>query len=300
MLLAKKLFFSLPFALTFLALCLLIKPFLQDPNLLFSLDLQIILLYVWIVVAAIFSAIFFSIFVTLSQDIKIILCPLPAVFLSAYLLLPNSPGLFFALSSCVIFFLIFVSLQHTLNTYITFAPDVLLTPAIGKTITFLFLIASFVFYLSSQDIIKTRGFSLPQSLLDTIVKTIPQDQLPTLSNSQAITPEQISQLKQNPQLLQQFGLSSDTLDQFTKTGTGNIASQIAQSQIKKQIDDLIKPYEGFIAPLFGIFFFFTLRFFATIFGVFVGQLLRLIFWLLDRTKFTYYTTETRQIQKLVV
>lgn len=299
MLLAKKLFFSLPFALAFLAFCLFIKPFLQDPNLLFSLDIQILLLYVWIVVAAISTAIFFSVFVALNQDIKIILCPFPAIILSTYLLLPNSPGLVFAIGSCVIFFFMYISLQHTLDTYITFAPDVLLTPAIGKTVTFLFLLVSFSFYLSSQESIQTHGFSLPQSLFDAVTQAIPQDQLPNLPSSQAITPEQISQLKQNPQLLQQFGLSPDTLDQFTKTGTGNTAQQLVQSQIKKQVSDIIKPYEGFIAPLFGVFFFFTLRFFATFLGFFVGPLLRLLFWALDRTKFTYYIIETRQVQKLV-
>lgn len=300
MLLVKKVFFSLPFALSFVACCLFIKPFLNDPNLLFSFDAQILLLYIWIVIAVIFSAIFFSIFVTLSQDIKIVLCPLPAVMLSAYLLLPNSPGLVFAIGSCLIFLLHFASLQHTLSTYITFVPETLLSPTIGRTITLLFLLASITLYLSSQEIITTRGFSLPQSLFDTILKAIPQDQLTTLSPQQTITPEQISQLKQNPELLQQFGLSSDMLDQFTKTDTKNATQQLMQSQIKKQTDGIIKPYEKFLAPLFGILFFFSLRFFATFLGVFIGPILRLVFYILDQTKFTRYTTETRQIQKLVV
>lgn len=300
MLLAKKLFFSLPFAISFLACCLLIKPFLKDPNLLFSLDLQVLLLYIWIVIAVMFSAIFFSIFVTLCQDIKIVLCPLPAVMLSAYLLLPNSPGLVFGIGSCLIFLLHFASLQHTLTTYITFTPETLLLPTIGRTTTLLFLLASITLYLSSQEIIATRGFSLPQSLFDTILRAIPQDQLPTFSPQQAVTPEQINQLKQNPELLQQFGLSSDMLDQFTKTDTKNATQQLMQSQIKKQTDTLIKPYEKFLAPFFGILFFFSLRFFATFLGVFVGPLLRLVFLILDRTKFTHYTTETRQIQKLVI
>ncbi len=119
--LVKKFLFSIPFVVSFIGYCLLLNKFLANPNLLFGIDTQTILLFVWIVVAALCTGIFFSLFVTISQDRKIILVSLPAILLSSFLLLPDNSSLVFTIGSFFLFFLVSLSLQHTLNTYFLYA-----------------------------------------------------------------------------------------------------------------------------------------------------------------------------------
>lgn len=254
--LVKKFFFSVPFIIAFLFYCLFIRQFLENPNLLFGIDMQTILLFIWTAIAALFTGLFFSIFVTISQDKKIIASSLPAILLSSYLLLPDSSRLIVTIGSFFLFVLVYLSLQHTLNSYISFSPSALLSPSINWIVTFLFLLGSIAFYISFGQIIQKQGFSLPQPIFDAIGKSIPQDQFNT--------------------------------------------QQLIQSQIKQQTENFIKPFQSFLSGFFAVLFFLSLRSLASLLGIFLGPLINLVFWILDKTKFTTYTTESRPVQKLVV
>lgn len=260
----KKFFFSVPFILTFLVYCLTLRRFLDNPHLLFGIDMQTFLLFVWVVFSVLLTGLFFSLFVTISQDKKIAASSLPAILLCSYLLLPDSSRLIVAIGSFFIFILEYLFIKHTLNTYLSFRPGTLLPPHINRIATFLLLFGSFAFYLSFQQSIQKQGFSLPQPIFDAIYKAIPQDQFSGLIGKTV-----------NPQ-------------------------QFIQSQIQQQVNNLIKPFEPFLPILFAVLFFFNLRFLAAILGLLLGPLINLVFLILDKTKFTTYTTENRPVRKLVV
>ena len=288
--LAKKLVFSLPFVISFIGYCIFLHQFLENPNLLFGIDIQTILLSAWVVITAILTGFFFSLFITISQDKKIVLCPIPAILLSSFLLLPESSRLIITISLCFLFLFIFLSLRHTLNTYISFTPQTLLLSHIKHVATFLFILGSLAFYLSFQQQIQKQGFLLPQPIFDAILKTVPQAQFLNLTGEQSDSPKNIKQIKNNPELLKQFGLTEDMLN----------PKQLTQSQLQQQTTNLLKPYESFLPIIFSALFFFSLHSLASIFSIFLGPLISLVFWILDKTKFTTYTTEARQVRKLVV
>lgn len=298
--LVKKIFFSIPFVIGFISYCLFLNKFLENPNLLFSIDSQTILLSIYIIITALCTGFFFALFITMSQDIKIIIGSFPAVLLTSYLLLPESSRVIIAIGSCILFLLVSLSLKHSLNSYLSFTPNTLLSPYIKRVVTFLFLFGSIALYLSINQDIQQQGFSIPQTLIDTITKTIPQQQSSNIIDEQLISSEQIEQLQNNPDLLKQFGLTKEKLNQIVPKGETINPQQLIKSQIKQQIENFIKPFESFIPIIFAMIFFFNLRFVTSIFEIFLGPLISLVFLILDKTKFTDYTTETRLVRKLIV
>ncbi len=249
---------------------------------------QFILLSLFILV----TAFFFAVFVTLNQDRKIFYGTLPAALLSAYLLLPSNTNLVLSIGTLLVFILLYLSIERKLTGYITFDPDALLSSEVRQAATLLLLIGTIGFYISLKDVITTRGFTLPQSITDTFTALATQQQGGNTLN------QQLPLTTQDSQIIKQLGL-----DQALPVQTATISSTIKQrasEEINKQISSYVKPYEAFIPAALSFFFFLTIRSFISLLSIFLGPVLRLFFWFLDRTKYTKYEIETRQVKKLVV
>lgn len=301
----KKAVFALPLLFFFFLFSLNLDLFLQNSNFLFSLDLQEIFQLVLLVFYLLLSASFFAILVTFSMDFKIIL---PVIVLASII------PLFFITSSVYIliigFFLAylitFFFLQKKLKNYLTFQPSLLLMPSVKALTTMIILISSLVFYVNISQDLKKNGFSIPDSLLDPIINMttsgLPTSNLPQGPGPMAnISQDQIDLLKQNPDLLKQYGLDPKILDQvtITKTSTTPQNSFIKQA-ISAQINNIIGPNTGIIAILLTVLFFVSLNFLSSFLSLLIYPLISGIFWILEKVGFTKFEIEKREVKKLVV
>ncbi len=135
MLIVKRLSFA-PFYLIFFYLTLSqSQPFLNSTDFLFSITpdyLQKLLIFTGLIML---TAIFFVLFVTLSQDWRIIAPVLLASNLISFLVFPSPLNLIMAVGFLTIGGLIYVLLDNKLKTYINFQPAVLLSSSVVNLVS---------------------------------------------------------------------------------------------------------------------------------------------------------------------
>lgn len=183
----------------------------------------------------------------------------------------------------------------------------LLSPIVKQVTGILILLLSLGFYLSVNQKIAQNGFEIPDSLIDTALK-VSQPSIPVQGFKYdktlmaQITPDQLELLKKNPELLKQYGIDPKTLDSLpvsVSTPDLNTTAMI-KPLVKDQLQNIIKPYQNFIAPILALLFFLTLQSLTALLGLFISPILWLIFLLLEKTNFIHFETEMREVKKLVV
>lgn len=308
----KKLIFVIPYLSALTGFVYFLNPLLASLDVLFAFNLSIIIQIIIMLALLLLSGMFFVIFVTLADDVKIVipislLCSIvPALVITNQYNLFLSGGLFLAQV------LIYLTLKQKLSSYLTFSANTILSPSIKHFAILILLIVSGVFYLSLSANIKQNGFQLPDSLLDLSINLATQQQ-PASQNDEEIaqpipqlTAEQIQLLKKYPNLLEKYGLDPSALDSVTtstkktSTQTTSVTSQLIKPILEKQFQDMIKPFENWIAPAFALLFFFTLMSISSLLSLFILPMLWILFWMMEKTGFTKVTTEMREVKKLVV
>ena len=139
--------------------------------------------------------------------------------------------------------------------------------------------------------ITEKGFQIPDSLINTALKFAPQPESQENSTSSLpqISPDQLNLLKNNPDLLKQIGKPVQ-----------NIANDLIGQTVKKQFQDLIKPYTNFIPAILSILLFLTLQSFMAIINLLIYPLLWIKFYILEKTGFIKFTQESRLVKKMVI
>lgn len=314
MILFKKLIFALPFLIFYCAFLLVINPFLNNSNLLFSLEFQTLIQISLIEAFLLYTAIYFTIFVSFATNWKIVVSIVIVACLFPLLLVNPPLKVIITLGSLFSFMLTYLLLNKKLSNYITFHARTLLAPSIKHLITLLALTISFGFYLTTNSNISRNGFKLPDSLLDDSLKFATpqlskenQTQL-SLANHLQISQEELQLLKQNPESLTQFGLDPsiiNTLDQttlFESNKNSGVVNQntVIKSIVQKQVEDLTKPYQHYIPFILALIFFITLQSYASLLSIILPLHLWLIFFILEKLGFIRYQIETREVKKLIV
>lgn len=306
MLLFKKLIPAIPFLLLLAWFCLQLNPLIYDSTFLLALDTSLFIPLLFLLISLILTALFFVLFASLASDPKIVLpvsvlaSTVPLLFLSSAAGLTLTFGLLITLTG--IYFL----LRGTLSSYITFKAATLLTPSIKQVVTLILLASAIAFYLSASAQIKENGFKLPDQLFETALNFIPQQELPQAEQTglPSISPEQIRMLEQNPQLLKQYGLDPVILEtakkQLNQSPQKLSTADLVKPMLEIQMQKIIEPYESFIPLILAAGFFFTLQSLASLLAILLPPILWVIFFILDKTGFTKYETETREVKKLVV
>ncbi len=313
----KKLTFAPLFLISLVAVFFELNPFLKSADLIFSLSFDTLIKLILICVAILLSGIFFIIFSALTLDFKLIIPIALVSSLIPFFFLPPPLAIISAVLTFISLILSFVNLENKMKSYLTFQPTVLLIPSIKQLTGLLIISLSLVYYLSINSEIQKNGFQIPDSLIDTAIKLTPQTpqdlnfqgfkydtrliaQLPQLSQNQ------IELLKKNPELLKQFGIDSKSLDNLapksiskTPTIQGNL-NDLLKKTIKDQFQNMLKPYQNFIPPILALLFFFSLQSFTAILSIFLSPLIWLIFNILEKTKFITFTTEMREVKKMVI
>lgn len=307
MTLLKKVVFAPFFLIIFALLISQLVPVTKSYDFIFSLssDTLISLLIVAGLIAL--SSFFFALLVTLAFDFRLVL----AVGITASLipLIFTSPalGIVWVVADFISFLLTFLSLDVSLKSYLSFQPSTLLGPAIRQLSGLLILSFCIIYFFSTSKLIAQNGFQIPDSLIETALKMTPmntssQKPAPQLPD---ISPEQLELLKQNPQVLEQYGLDPkmlDTLSNPSKTSQtpAQLGTDLIKQTVKDQIQGFIKPYLSFIPAILAVLLFLTLQSLTSILNLLVYPLLWLTFLILEKTGFIRFTTEMRPVKKLIV
>lgn len=301
MILVKKLTFASVFWLSLAVLFYFASPLLKTTDLLFSLNLQTLYQLIILSVLILTSALMFVIFATLALDWKLVL---PTVILSALIPLLFTPfnlGIVFGIGLIVSLGLAYLNSENRMKSYLTFQASTLLSPSVKQLAVLLILTLSVGYYLSINNQVAQKGFEIPDSLIDTALKLMPQTNLPVAQLPQ-ITPDQIELLKKNPEILKQYGIDPKQLDSLpvSKNTPSLNTTDMIKPLIKQQLQNIIKPYQKIIPAVLALIFFLTLQTFVSILEIFLPPIIWIIFLILEKTNFIHFKTEMREVKKLVV
>jgi hypothetical protein len=314
MVIIKKLFFALPFlGFTFLFLTQFDKV-IQNPGLVLSFDFNFFIQLILLSVYLLLSALFYIILITLSGSIKYAIPVALAASLLPLILFATPTSFYLCTGLFASFMIIYPFVRSSLLTYYTFKPNQLLWPYVKHTATLLIIALSAVFYLHSVKYINTSGmkevFGPTIGLVtDSVSSKIPSSlglPEPEIKDLPKLTPEQIKLLKQNPDLVRSYGFDPSILDQLdTSTNLQNDSlvlntNDLIKAQLEAQVENFLTPYQSYIAPLFGALFLLTLLSFRSILTLALYPALHLIFVILEKTGYTKYVSEMREVKKLVV
>lgn len=103
---------------------------------------------------------------------------------------------------------------------------------------------------------------------------------------------------------QGFELPDELIDSALKlspqTQGMDLPPDLVKQTIKDQVNNIVKPYIGFIPVVLALVLFFTLKSLASLLSILVSPLLWLIFLILEKTGFISFVSEMREVKKLVV
>jgi hypothetical protein len=328
----KKLLFGVLFLILFTGLHFFLLPLFTTYEWIFGLTGAAFNQILNLAILLLLSAVCFVIFVFLvnHRGIGLSVALLGAVI--PLLFAPNSTGLvltgLYAIALIGNYFLIENMSKH----YISFSAPTLVVPHINRVATMILIIICIGYYLSINVVIKEKGFSIPEAIIpDTIIERLVSQQMESmtikgdkyLAQLPQLTPEQVQLLKQNPDLLRQYGVDPALLDQYdtqpaTATApktTGSSAVQVPTTSsssptvamVKKMalqpINNMLKDFQFLVAPILAMLLFsaFSFIFFIFFFFNFIsGGFVKIIFYILEKTGFIHFEKEMREVQTLVV
>lgn len=273
----KKLIFAPIFLIFFIILFSQLAPLFRSYDFIFALSLETLIHMIVISILLGLTSLSFVLFATFSSDWKFIVpvgvlaSILPMIFFDPAL------GVILAVGILVSLLIIYVNLENTLKTYLTFQGATLLGPSIRHLSTLLMLSLCITYFLSVNKLIQEKGFQIPDSLIETALK---------LSPIESRHPEMLDSINQPKQ---QKSLAPKDL-------TENLIKQT----VKDQFENLLKPYSNFVAPTLALLLFFTLQGLTSFINLLIYPLIWIIFYILQKTGFIKFTEETRVVKKMVV
>lgn len=317
--LIKKLAFAPLFMLFLAFFCYLLNPLLNDLGFLFSLDINIFLQLLQIGVSLILTALFYVVFLSLARDIKIVAPISLFASLVPLLLLNTSYPYIASIGVLISFLIIFLMVESNLKSYLNFQPTVLFNHNIKTLVTLILISFALMYYFITSGQIKEKGFQIPDSLIDASLKIVgPTSSFKPMVKGERylaqgiqITPEQLQLLKNNPELLKQYGISPSDLDKLQTTQKTGPANQNTVNKtgaitldpkalIKDRFNTIIKQYESIIPIVLSVMFFLSLQFITSFLSILISPLLLLIYAILEKSGYIRFEKEMREVKKLVV
>lgn len=308
---AKKLTFA-PFFLVVLSiLTSQLNPILRSYDFIFSLSWESTTVLIILSGLITLASFWFVLFASLASGWKMVL-PVGLVgSLIPMVLVKPTLGFILSVGILIALILTYLGVENTLKNYLNFEPNSLFGPPIRHLSSLLILVISLTYFLSISQVIQQKSFEIPDSLIDQALKLTPLPETTNQPQKQSIQPqltkEQIDLLKQNPDLLKQAGLDPailDTLapqqDQRTPKPPQNLLSDTLKQTIKDQLQSVIKPYLGIIPAILAVSLFLILQSIVSILNLLIYPLLWITFYILEKTGFIKFTTEMREVKKIVV
>lgn len=302
----KKLALAPLFLIVFSLSLLKLNPLLGSYEQLFSLSIQSLLDLALLSGLILLASFLFILTSTFTQDWKL---TLPISALAAVICLVTIPlplASVLAVGTLVVTTITHFSLQNSLKSYLNFSPGTILGPSIRSLTGLMIIVLAIAYFLSINNLVRTNGFQIPDTLIDPILnlsQTAAGETQSEPAPQLSISPEQLELLRQNPQLLRQSGLDPkilDSLNQPQKGKSTNQSQDLVRSALKTQIDNFLKPYLEFVPVALALLFFFTLQAATIFFSILIYPLLWLIFFILEKIGFVRFEVENRPVKKLVI
>lgn len=297
----KKLIFAPLFFASLSFLLYQLNPLFKSYDFIFAFSASTIIQLILFAALISLTSLSFVLFAIFANDWKVILVvgiltsTLPVFFVRGDL------GLILSVGTLVILLLTYLGLEKTLKNYLNFEPGALFGPHIRRMCTFLILVISLTYFLSISRHIYENGFQIPDPLIEQALKiTAPSkesDQQQT-GPQPSITPQQIELLKQNPDLLKQYGLDPKILESMS--APADLAQDTLKQAVKGQLDGIIKPYLGIIPGVLAVLFFFILQSLVTLLNLLIYPLLWGIFYIFEKTGYIKFEVEQRTVKKMVI
>lgn len=265
----KALFGVVVFVLWTLALTLL-AGLLADPVQILGLDIRLGLNLVLLAVLVSLSGGFFAVYMAIADDWRFGVSLLVLISVAAVFLLPYPQALVVGAGTFLGGLIVLWSLKKSLSTYLNWSVGGVLMPSVRLMCPLMFLGFAASFYFASSAVLAEKGFEIPDSLIDPILKMIPTDP---------------------------GGLGGQAGGGVSPASAQN---ELIKQTVKSQLDSFIKPIEGYMPGALSVLLYLTLAGVASLFNVVTMLVLTLTFAVLKSMKFVKFATETRQIQKLTV
>lgn len=327
MALVKKLVFGPLFLISFTFLIYLFSRILTSTEFIFALGVETLIQLAILSGIFLLASLFFILFGAFSLNWKFILPVVILASLIPFIFIPAPLALVLSTLLLTCFILSYTLLELKMRTYLTFQPTQIFSPSIKQLTGLLILALSIIYYFSINNEIAQKGFQIPDSLIDTALKftpiqsgLTPQPNLGVqgfkydsryLAQTPQLTKEQIDLLKKNPDLLKQYGIDPKMLENLEAAQSPGSTNQRAigvpntnfndliKQTVKDQFQNMIKPYQSFIPAVLAFFLFITLHSLTSLLSIFLSPLIWLTFLILEKTKFITFTTETREVKKMV-
>ncbi len=309
----KQIAFAPIFLIILILMGLKLSTLLEQPNILLFLDLNTLAQLATMTLLITLTALSFIIFTAIANDLRIVI---PIIVLAGFFPLfffPPPLNYVMIIGFSVCFILGFIMVDNKLKSYLSFNPNQIFSPVTKQLTSLLIMAVCFGYFLSVSQVISKQGFEIPDSLIDASLKLTP---LPTDVNIAQtdtenalqlpeITPEQISVLKQNPELLRQSGLDPKILDELDLSKKSSMdqpttSHDLIKAAVKLQFQNTIKPYLNYIPAILAVGLLLTLKSVAAAAPLVIGPVLWLTFFILEKTGFIKFTTEMRPVKKLVI
>lgn len=261
------------------------------------------------------SSLSYCLYISFTQDVKYYLALAVLGSLTPFIFLNPSLSLIACIGILASTSFAYFSLKESLKTYVNFQPANLLSTPVKTLSTLLLLSLTLVFYFHSNSIIQREGFKIPGPIIDWAIDlslqgtNIPVKGEKYLAQTPTLTSEQLELLKQNPEVLKQFGLNPGDLDNLAPNQnavkvipslpTANIRD-IIKSQITGSLDQIIKPYLFAIPAILAFLFYSLTSFVLWMLSIFLSPAIFLIFYILEKTGFLKFEKEMREVKKMVV
>lgn len=330
--------FGLLFLAFFSAFHFWVTPLLVSYDWLFGMDSGSAKFLFGLAVLLLLSAYSFVIFASLSQDYRMGIAVALLGGITPLLFNQGAPGVFLAIGYSIVLTGFYFSVENKMKNYITFDPVFLIGGSIKLLTTLLTVILCFGYYLSINAVIAQKGFMIPDSIIpDKLIETIIQQQTGGMDTNvkgdkyiAQITPEMIQYAKDHPEILKQYGVTPEQLDQLApasasetppsssaesppakspaiKVPTGSLTdspSLFSVGSIKKMalepINAVIKEYQQFVAPVLAFILFSGFSFSYFLLNLLSGFFIRFIYFILEKTNVIRFEKEMREVKKLVV
>lgn len=261
MILLKKFIFA-PFFLIVLSILIYqLNPFFKSYEFIFSLSFNSLIQLVVLALLILLSSFLFVLFAFFAFDWKIVLAVGLLASLIPMLMVHPSLGLILSVGILAALLLSYLSVESTLKNYLTFNPNSLFGPHIKHLASLLILVIPLTYFLSISQVIQKQGFEIPDSLIETSLKLVPQ--------SQQAAPQ-------------------------------NLITDILKQTLKDQLNNLIKPYLGIIPAILAVLLFLILQSLLSILNLLIYPFLWIIFYILEKTGFVKFTEEQRPVKKMVI
>ncbi len=309
----RKLFFAPFFLFSLVVMFIFADQMVAEPlGVLFGLTASSAFTLFYLVGSIILTGFFYILFVSMSSDWRLVV---PVAILAGLvpfgLFADFQIGSYLAVGVLVSLLIGFFVQKQKMDSYVTFSAVQLLQPQIKLITLFLILSISIAYYSTATRQIKEEGFSIPDPLIEAAISMSgQQNQLTEMDtgSQEAVVPQLspalVAQLKQNPEILKQYGYTPADLDALSAVGQkkseGSTSGSLVSGLVKTQIDKIIAPYIDWVAPLLTLLFFISLSSLSSFFALVLPPLIGIIFMILEKIGFIHFDREMREVKKLTV